>query len=444
MSEQSRALRRAMRAKAHRLTTQETGKVDASDYGPEEVLGSEAKTGMRPLSRRAYRSGGKVSGEDAPKHAGKKPRKGGDLEGLADVIVNRDVKKANEAREGKKHVGGMKTGGTVERAAGGKAGGIDPQMMSATLGKGRLTGVGGSSYRRDPGNDQTVTKTRSLGTGGQEHVQYRKSGKWDIDHKGRALPEWAETGTRSETGQRRRKAFGGAMGGGEQGKSQLGQMGGMGNVPLGRKRGGKADGGEVPTQRLAFQPASSRLSRSAGLKRGGRAFEGSPEDKREDKKLAKARGMSMKEWEGSAEDKKHDAGCRCSKCSGGRVGRATGGAIADLACNTGGRVPRKAGGKTDINIIISAGPKGQPPGAPPPAAMPGGIPIPVGGPPPGAAMPPPGLGGPPPGAAMPPPGLGAGPPPMPRKAGGRVAHHTAGAGSGEGRLEKTEIAKRRR
>ena len=49
------------------------------------------------------------------------------------------------------------------------------------------------------------------------------------------------------------------------------------------------------------------------------------------------------------------------------------------------------------------------------------------------------------GAGGPPPGM----PPMPRKAGGRItktAHSykdmEAGAGSGEGRLQKTEIAKR--
>lgn len=43
-------------------------------------------------------------------------------------------------------------------------------------------------------------------------------------------------------------------------------------------------------------------------------FEGSAKDKAEDAKLAKKAGMSAKEWERSAADKKHDAaGARTSK-----------------------------------------------------------------------------------------------------------------------------------
>ena len=112
------------------------------------------------------------------------------------------------------------------------------------------------------------------------------------------------------------------------------------------------------------------------------------------------------------------------------------------AFKRGGNVKK---GKTNINIIIASGKqKGEPE-----------MPAPV--PPPPGAMPPPNMPpGPPPGGAPPmppmppmggPPGMPPGMPPMPRKAGGRItktAHSykdmQAGAGSGEGRLQKSEIA----
>jgi hypothetical protein len=116
------------------------------------------------------------------------------------------------------------------------------------------------------------------------------------------------------------------------------------------------------------------------------------------------------------------------------------------ARKAGGRT--RAKGKTNINIVIAAGRKAGPEA--PALDMAGGmpsapanipVPMPGAGAPPPAAMP---MGGPP---GMPAPGIPGMPPG--RKAGGRITKIAssykdmqAGSGSGEGRLQKTDIAKK--
>jgi len=115
MSEMAKEARANARLKAERLTRSPPGNVDASGW--REPLGEMGtiQTGMRPVSRQNFRSGGKVAGLAGAMRADRKPRKSGGRT-FADALINRDVKEANESREGQKHVGGMARGGHADAA----------------------------------------------------------------------------------------------------------------------------------------------------------------------------------------------------------------------------------------------------------------------------------------------------------------------------------------
>ena len=135
MSKMAKAARAAMKKKAESMTAGDPhAKVDASSWTPPEMMNTEAKTGLRPISRRAYKKGGKVvavSGKDVVHHAGKKARKaaGGEAAKYANAKVNRNVKEAN-AEIGKPHIGGYAGGGY---AKGGRKGKMDGGMMGSGM-----------------------------------------------------------------------------------------------------------------------------------------------------------------------------------------------------------------------------------------------------------------------------------------------------------------------
>jgi hypothetical protein len=116
------------------------------------MLKADVQTGPRPVSRQAYKSGGGVMGAKSAPSAGRAPRKaaGGSL--TATSYQNRDLKVANEAREGEKHVGGMKKGGRA-----GKMGGGSMCAPAPTLGAGgrpmpvrpMMRAKGGKTEKRD-------------------------------------------------------------------------------------------------------------------------------------------------------------------------------------------------------------------------------------------------------------------------------------------------------
>tara|TARA_R110000868_G_scaffold74313_5_gene214850 strand:+ start:3005 stop:4348 length:1344 start_codon:yes stop_codon:yes gene_type:complete len=433
----AKSLREAMKEKAKRLSGATSEKVDASTFTPAEPLNADVKTGARPISRRAFKVGGKVDGAEAMTHAGRTPRKSGGKTEYANALVNRNVKDANEEREGKKHIGGFKKGGRTGKMDGGEM-------------------------------------TRPMPRPSREMMD-----EMDVPPMTRPKPR-----------------------------------------PSPERMQEIMDAAEAKK----YQDMLDMAARSGdGYKRGGKSekFEGSAKDEMQDKKLAAKRGMSMKEWEASKADDKHDkqesmkglkSGGRTAKKDGGglyanihakrergekmrdagdegapsakdfkdaaKTAKKDGGKAMhhkDCMCKAcggaamseeGGRTARKSGGKvgkSNISINIyphtseKAGampvpPAGMPPMMKPPMPMPAPAPMPSAPPPAHMSIPPglqqamAGAAGagpmPPAGGGMPPPMMGRPPMPAPmmgRKSGGRVAYPiTGGAGGGRARKEKVE------
>lgn len=168
MSEMAKEARKANRAKAERMSNAKTGVVDASGWKPYEDLKTTAKTGERPVSRRQFRRGGKaikVEGEKAKMRADHKPRKDGGKALTANTLQNRDIKEANEERDGQKHVGGFKRGGSPHKAMGGS------MVPTSRLPSGPVTGgpgvlaraggmkKGGKAEHEDKKEDEALIKT---------------------------------------------------------------------------------------------------------------------------------------------------------------------------------------------------------------------------------------------------------------------------------------------
>ena len=470
MSEASKAARAAMKKKiANMVAGDPRQKVDASSWTPPEMMNTEAKTGLRPISRRAFKKGGKVvacMGEDAKQNAGKKPRKagGGEASKYANAKVNRNVKEAN-AELGKPHTGGYRKGGRTHKDMGGPM--VNPRLnMGGPMADPRLNMVSPNRLNFD----------KNLVTPGR-----KDGGKADASQDKKLI----------------KKAFR---------QHETAEHGGK-HVPLHLRKGGKIhkdDGGDVSgiMKRLQIlEDARRNVDMDPTTEKGEMLFGGAREaalrNKRKDAamknaemKIASGRGPSADQLRAAAperykafrsknpvepaelslrdkmanklqgvDDDSYAKGGKAkpnyeggTRPTGGRLAKAYGGGLmGELAGAKSKSKGKKGKGKTNITINISTAPKPDAMMPPkPPMMPPPGPPMMPPGPPPGAPpgmMPPPGgpmgmphgmpHGGPP----MPPPGM------MGRKAGGRVGHRTyrsykdmdAGSGGGLGRLEKSEI-----
>ena len=416
MYEMAKKAREAMRGKAKRLANEKDSKVDSSDFTPAAPLDADVKTGMRPISKRAYKRGGKVEGEQMDCHAGRKPRKSGGRAITADSLINRDQKEANENREGKKHIGALKTGGRAGKALGGMA--ADQIKKAMMMAQGNMKKGGKVAKKAGGGEMSEADQARAAAAAAAAARQRAEDARTQGE---REDPRNRKAGGKVVYGPA--ENVGGKPGVSTKEQIKIEKHDQDLSKPTRGKAGHYADGGAPMDPRMGMVKKNA-LDFGVGTsgspyKKGGMAKH---EDVAEDKALIK---------------KMVKAEARTAKFGGGAL---SGLNMGDAKASGGSA---KGKGKTNINIVINpnAGqpPAGGPPGMPPmPPRPPGGVPVPMGMPP----------GGAPPAGAPPMPMPPAPPaPPMARKAGGKVyktyKDMDAGAGGGMGRLEKTEIQKRK-
>jgi len=422
MSKLSQDSRKAMKAKAERLAADPHQKVDSSTWTPPEDIGAGVKTGARPLVKRLYKSGGKVKGADAKKRADRAMRKSGGRTTEAadrskryltpDNLINRDVRMANEDREGRKLTGGFKRGGRAKHATKGgvdertqyqmdKArSGIDPyadESFSDSAATARALGVTGKAKSSRPASSSVpLPPRRPMDLDGVPTPPIRPSG---LKKGGKAgHPDVAED-----------KAL----------IKKMVKPSAMRDANCYGGKTKKADGGKVKWIQKAIKHPGS-LHKALHVAEGEKI----PAKKLEKAEHSKNPKLAKKAHLAETLKRMHHA-------KGGEV--FSGNSKEKIPGVVGGRIAHKHGGKTKgkthININVMPGHAGAPPAGNPMAALApllagagaGGPPMPPPMPPRPQGMPPMGAGGP-----QIPPAFGGGAP-MGRKTGGRVGKFVGGS-----------------